>query len=747
MQFVVMSICSSDFLGMGNKINHADHPRFLHQDLPPFVNTRVYNNNFHISIGLVSSSLDTHDVTDAHITALGDAALDDEGGHRADSYAPGQEDLGAGSSLTGPALEAAALSIGLEQVQASLGVQGPAPPPPQPPQPPQSTFNTTHSQEEMKCLQAKELLRTLSSAMEKPYWDTCQKTHTDPCIMPNFGRTPDITVTIIPDNYTENLTYPIFIGEILGKKSKGPHLSQRYAGYNATMQSLVFTPRAYYWEIGTTAPSLHILNKQPSHGRINVNKKTYKLAEKSEFMKMINDFVDVFLDELINLRPVTYMSSQCLRKKHYKDFLSKPSGLDHNIEDQCWHLFVPKYNCQGINAVPEKYIDAVDHEDPGKLFHPVHPVNHWPLFKAVINENKVLQVDQWNISEGAFGDLTFCRAFRDNAGNARDMKEKNLMTEIQKNAKNLAKQSAFSDIADILTTVSTANFLTPGLKNRLAVANTQVDPPPPGPNELINDWELKYFNKEVMLSCVRDHSMNLSLLYESDDDYVDPENILAEPPPEMEDLDVDVEDVEMQPQPGPSGLGAAGPSTAGPTPMGPGSDVITDEMPLRTNRVRFDPLTDLVVRQYISSIPEPNLQQRGIWTPTRTPRTRAQHRATAAYSATQQAITASPFAVQTQQPVRRTLYTQGISTVTQTTTPSTGQALTTTETAPTSPGGITTAVESLTITGEPPVPGMSTGGAQGAVGGTAVTPTVSPTKGKIGSAFDKLKQKFQRKDK
>ena len=336
----------------------------------------------------------------------------------------------------------------------------------------------------------------------------------------------------------------------------------------------------------------------------------------------------------------------------------------------------------------------------------------------VINENKVLQVDQWNISEGAFGDITFCRAFRDNAGNARDMKDKNLMTEIQKNVKNLAKQSAFSDIADILTTVSTANFLTPSLKNRLTVANTQVDPSPTGPHE--NDWELKYYNKEVMLSCVRDHSMNLSLLYESDDDYVDPENILAEPPPEMEDLDVDVEDVEMQPQPGPSRLGAAGLSvmgTAGVTPMGPGSDVITDEIPLRRNRVRFDPLTDLVVRQDISSIPEPNVQKRGIWTPTRTPCTRVQHRAAAAYLATQQAITASPFAVQTQQPVCCTLYTQGISTVMQTTTPSTGQALTTTEMAPTSPpGGITTAVHSLTITAEPPIPGMSTGGAQGAVG-------------------------------
>ena len=94
-EYIVNTVChyvnmlNSDFIGAGTKINHADHPRFLHQDLPPFVNTRVYNNNVHISIGLVSSSLDTHDVTDAHIAALGDAALDDEGEHRADSYAPG----------------------------------------------------------------------------------------------------------------------------------------------------------------------------------------------------------------------------------------------------------------------------------------------------------------------------------------------------------------------------------------------------------------------------------------------------------------------------------------------------------------------------------------------------------------------------------------------------------------------------------------------------------------------------------
>ena len=182
--------------------------------------------------------------------------------------------------------------------------------------------------------------------------------------------------------------------------------------------------------------------------------------------------------------------------------------------------------------------------------------------------------------------------------------------------------------------------------------------------------------------------------------------------------------------------------------MGPGGDVITDEKPLKSTRVRFDTLTDFVIRQYICSIPdcpEP-VEQRGVWTPTRTPHTRAQHRATIARLASQQASTASPVSIQTQQPVRCSLYTQ---------------PMTTTETAPTSPpGGITTAVQSLTA--EPLVPGTSTGGPQGAVGGAeppvlgtstggpqgavgGVTPTVFPTKGVFGSAFDKLKKNVKKR--
>ena len=98
--------------------------------------------------------------------------------------------------------------------------------------------------------------------------------------------------------------------------------------------------------------------------------------------------------------------------------------------------------------------------------------------------------------------------------------------------------------------------------------------------------------------------------------------------------------------------------------------------------------------------------------------------------------------MQTREPVRRTLYPQTIITTGETAPTSPLGGIT----APTSPpGGITTAVQSLTITAEPSVPGTSTGGPEGAVGG--VTPTVSPRKGVIGSAFDKVKKKLSRKDK
>ena len=151
--------------------------------------------------------------------------------------------------------------------------------------------------------------------------------------MPNIAHTPDIAVTLNPQNYTENLTYPIFIGEILGKKDKGALYSQRYAGYNATMQSLVFAPRAYYWEIRTLSPSLYILEKDPAHGMIKTNMRTYHLQDPAQYDLMLENLCDVFLDELVNLHPISYISGQCMRAKEYKDFISKPSGMGHAIEN------------------------------------------------------------------------------------------------------------------------------------------------------------------------------------------------------------------------------------------------------------------------------------------------------------------------------------------------------------------------------------------------------------------------------
>ena len=121
----------------------------------------------------------------------------------------------------------------------------------------------------------REMLRTLSSAMDKPVWDHC--TEEDPCVMPNIKRTPDISVVIFPDDYEKNISYPIFIAEVLGKKDPGPQYNQRYEGYNAAMQSLVFAPRCYYFKIGTISPSLYMLQKNPKEGTVTAKKKNYVL--------------------------------------------------------------------------------------------------------------------------------------------------------------------------------------------------------------------------------------------------------------------------------------------------------------------------------------------------------------------------------------------------------------------------------------------------------------------------------------
>ena len=370
-------------------------------------------------------------------------------------------------------------------------------------------------------------MRTLSSAMEKPYWDTCQKTDRDPCLMPNIARTPDIAVTLNPQNYTQNLTYPIFIGEILGKKDKGALYSQSYAGYNATMQSLVFVPRAYYWEIGTLSPSLYILKKDPARGRKKTNMKTYHLQDPAQYDQMLKDLCDVFLDELIILHPISYISGKCMRAKEYKDFILKPSGLGHPIENQCWHLLVPKYNSQGIHDMPPDYHEKVDAEDKNKPFVPQHGASHVPSIEYVVEGNKVMEVDQLKIREDDFADVEHCRAYRDKSGNAKDLKDMDMLQYIRSNVKDLSKQTALSDISNLLSKVSNAGFFTAGFIKQIKASEPEVDPTPETLDpEDGNVWELNTFSLGMECRNIQDTTLNMSITFHEDDDYEDPEHIL-----------------------------------------------------------------------------------------------------------------------------------------------------------------------------------------------------------------------------
>ena len=194
----------------------------------------------------------------------------------------------------------------------------------------------------------------------------------------------------------KKICYPIFIGEVLGKKSPGPQYNQRYEGYNAVMQSLVFAPRAYYFEIMTISPLLYILEKNPKDGTITGKKKNYVLAYPSDVIALIEDLSHVFLDELINLIPIAHLSSLCMCSRNYQDFLSPPSGRGVKPQIQCWHIFVPQYHNSSKGPVPDEYNKEVDMEEAVKV--PKYLANEIPDLTSDDLDNSVLEVSQYNVN-------------------------------------------------------------------------------------------------------------------------------------------------------------------------------------------------------------------------------------------------------------------------------------------------------------------------------------------------------------
>ena len=112
-----------------------------------------------------------------------------------------------------------------------------------------------------KCLNSKDTIRTLSSCMERDDWAHCPLKPPHFCCMPNIKRTTDIAVCVISQTPKDALTYPIFIGEVLGRKEPGSINEQQYKGYTAALQALVFALRGYYWEIPFNVAVMYSLEK------------------------------------------------------------------------------------------------------------------------------------------------------------------------------------------------------------------------------------------------------------------------------------------------------------------------------------------------------------------------------------------------------------------------------------------------------------------------------------------------------
>ena len=113
----------------------------------------------------MSSSLDREDLNDVHNSAIED--IED----------PTDDDDGAEGAVGGVPAPTACRDTPTHEGGDAPGTrrhtpahEGDAPPAGGDAQAPPSSPRT------QKRWQAKELMRTLSSAMEKPYWDTCQKT-------------------------------------------------------------------------------------------------------------------------------------------------------------------------------------------------------------------------------------------------------------------------------------------------------------------------------------------------------------------------------------------------------------------------------------------------------------------------------------------------------------------------------------------------------------------------------------------
>ena len=338
-------------------------PNLVHNEMNGHIHTRVFNNNYDISYGYISCAIPSEQMSDMFNEA----------------------------------------DITKRKVQTQT-------------QNPILNDDMTTKEDKTKCKYSKELLRTIANCFDTPVWGTCTGVDVEePCLMPNSRRTPNCLVAVVPDNNIVDLHYPIFITEVIGKKPSKGENEEKYDGYNATMQSLVFAPHAYYCEVYRSNAKLYTLLKEPHKGYIRVYSRNYRLYDEGDFKNFLKDICAALIDAMVKLYPIAQYTAACLKTANHRDFLNIPSKRRKKIEPHCWHLFVPKFLNQDRADVPGDFLATVDFEDPAKPDpKPTRGIDYLPSISAV--ESLTYPVDEHNIDISHLEDLTEIRAVRDEDG-------------------------------------------------------------------------------------------------------------------------------------------------------------------------------------------------------------------------------------------------------------------------------------------------------------------------------------------
>ena len=294
--------------------------------------------------------------------------------------------------------------------------------------------------------------------------------------------------------------------------------------------------------------------------------------------------------------------------------------------------------------MPPDYHKKVDAEDKNKPFEPTYDASHVPTIDEVVGGNKVMEVDQLKIREAAFADVEYCCAFRDKSGNAKDLKDMDILQYVKSNVKDLSKQTVLSDISNLLSTISNSGFFTEGFINQMRAAEPEVDPAPGTVNPQDGHvWELNTYSHGMECINKQDTTLNMSVTFEEDEDYVDPEHILDDPPaPEELMIEEEVEDITARMAALPTPGSAAAQMS---TPRGAPQVSIPGQFPqgstlLHTNIVKFHPSASDALKIYLSRTPVPDNPVPNTWSPSRgLPTTRQQARIAQQYMA---AMSSSP---------------------------------------------------------------------------------------------------------